>query len=303
MKNKRYLLRRMRRGWEFYLFVLPLVIYLIVFRYIPMTGVVIAFKDFKVSRGIWGSDWVRLKWFVRFFKSFYFKTVLVNTLTITGLTLLLGFPIPILLAVLLDEAPARLKKTVQTVTFAPHFISTVVACGMVLMLLSPSSGIVNHIIAALGGERINFMQEASAFKWVYVILGIWQEMGWDSIIYVAALSSLDAQQLEAARIDGASRLQQIRYVKIPAMLPTVVTLLILKCGSIMTLGYEKVLLLQNDVNISASEVISSYVYKSGLVDTNYSLSTAVDLFNAVINVTLLLIVNRISRKVNETSLW
>lgn len=301
--NKKSVFRRIRSGWEFYLFVLPLVVYLVLFRYIPMAGIVVAFEDFSITKGVFGSEWVGFKWFERFFNSFYFETVLVNTLTITSLSLLLTFPIPILLALLLDEAPRKLKKVVQTVTFAPHFISTVVLCGMVLIFLSPSSGVVNHLIAALGGERINFMQESNLFKWVYVLSDIWQEMGWNSIIFVAALSNVDGQQLEAACIDGASRLQRVLYVKVPTILPTIVTLLILKCGSIMSLGQDKILLLQNDTNIEASEVIATYVYKTGLISQNYSMSTAVGLFNSVVNIIMLLIVNKISKKLSETSLW
>lgn len=297
------LIKRILLNWEFYVFVLPLVVYLIVFRYMPMYGVQIAFKDFKLALGIEGSSWVGFRYFQQFFNSFYFKIVIVNTLAITVLTLICGFPLPILLALLLDETSPRLKKTVQTVTFAPHFISTVVLCGMVLLFLSPSSGIFNHIIAALGGERRNFMQDPSAFKWIYVISNIWKETGWNSIIYIAALSSISLDQMEAARIDGASRLQQMWYIKFPALLPTAVTLLILNCGTLMSVGYDKVLLLQNDANLAASEIISTYVYKNGLVKTNYSLASAVDLFNTSINIIMLLSVNWISKKLGETSLF
>ena len=301
--NKISLGKRMMQNWELYIFVLPLVVYLVIFRYMPMYGVQIAFKNFKLSKGIVGSDWVGFRYFKQFFNSFYCVTVIRNTLSITLLSMLCGFPLPILLALLLDETTPRLKKVVQTVTFAPHFISTVVLCGMVLIFTSPTSGIFNHIIAALGGTRINTMQIPSAFKWVYILSGVWQDTGWSSIIYIAALSSLSVDQLEAARIDGASRLQQMWYVKLPTLLPTAVTLLILNCGSLMSLGYDKVLLLQNDANLAASEVISTYVYKNGLIKTSYSLGAAVDLFNTGVNIVMLLIVNFISKKLSETSLF
>ena len=284
--------KKMLQNWELYIFVLPLVVYLILFRYFPMYGVQIAFKNFKLSKGILGSPWVGFKYFNQFFNSFYCEVVIRNTLSITLLSLVCGFPLPIILALMLDETSPRLKKTVQTVTFAPHFIFT-----------SPSIGIFNHIISALGGKRVNFMAEPSYFKWIYVLSGLWQETGWGSIIYIAALSSISADQLEAARIDGASRLQQVIYVKFPEILPTAATLLILRCGSLMSLGYDKVLLLQNDLNLGASEVISTYVYKNGLIKTNYSLGAAVDLFNTGVNIIMLLIVNYASKKLSETSLF
>lgn len=294
---------RIGRNWELYLFVLPLVVYLIVFRYVPMYGVQIAFKDFSVSRGIQGSEWVGLRYLSQFFRSFYFETVIRNTLTLTILSLILGFPLPVLLALALNETAPRLKKTVQTVTFAPHFISTVVMCGIILIFTSPSSGLINNIIAALGGERVNIMQETGMFKWVYILSGIWQETGWSSIIYVAALSNVSSEQLEAAWVDGANKLQRVIYINFPVLVPTIITLLILRCGSLLSVGYEKVYLLQNSVNIPESEVISTYVYKSGLESNNYSLSAAVDLFNSVINSSILIAVNWISRKVGENSLW
>ena len=301
--TKKKLLHRILCNWELYIFVLPLVVYFILFRYMPMYGVQIAFKNFKVSKGIWGSEWVGFRYFTQFFHSFYFETVIRNTLTITLLSLVLGFPLPILLALALNETTAGLKKTVQTATFAPHFISTVVMCGIILVFTSPSSGLINQIIAALGGQRINFMQQTSMFKWIYILSGIWQETGWNSIIYVAALSNVSSEQLEAARIDGANKLQRVIYINFPVLVPTIIILLILRCGSLMELGYEKIYLLQNDVNIPASEVISTYVYKSGLESNNYSLSAAVGLFNSAINSVILVVVNLISKKVSEISLW
>lgn len=290
-------------NWQLYLFVLPLVAYLIIFRYLPMYGIVIAFKDFRPSQGILGSEWVGFDNFIRFFNSYYFVTVIRNTIMITLMSLLLGFPAPILLALSLNEIMSnRYKKLVQTVTFAPHFISTVVLCGMIILFLNPSSGIANHLWAALGGERMAFMQQAGAFKWIYVLSGIWQDAGWDAIIYFAALAGVNPELHEVARIDGANKLQRIRYINLPVLMPTIVILLILRSGSLLSVGYEKVFLLQNDLNISASEVISTYVYKSGLIKSDFSFSTAVDLFNSAVNALMLLAVNFISKKVGETSL-
>jgi putative aldouronate transport system permease protein len=226
-----------------------------------------------------------------------------NTFTITLMSLVLGFPAPILLALSINEITrSSFKKTVQTVTFAPHFISTVVICGMLLIFLNPTSGIANHLLAAVSGKRINFMQESNLFKWIYVLSGIWQEAGWGAIIYFAALSGVSPELHESARIDGANKFQRIVHINIPVLLPTIIILLILRCGSLLSVGYEKVFLLQNDLNISASEVISTYVYKSGLIKADFSFSTAVDLFNSVVNATLLLLVNFLSKKVGETSL-
>ena len=219
------------------------------------------------------------------------------------MSLVLGFPAPIIMALSINEIMhAGYKKTIQTVTFAPHFISTVVICGMLNIMLNPTSGIANHIIAALGGERIGFMQDVGMFKWIYVLSGIWQESGWGAIIYFAALSGVSPELHESARIDGANKIQRVLHINVPVLLPTIVILLILRCGSLLSVGYEKVFLLQNDLNLSASEVISTYVYKSGLIKSDYSFSTAVDLFNSVVNAAMLLIVNYISKKVSDMGL-
>lgn len=291
-------------NWQLYIFVLPLVIYLLLFRYLPMYGIQIAFKDYKAMSGIWGSDWIGFKHFQQFFQSYYFPTLMKNTLTITLLSFVIGFPFPILLALLLNEIRSSVfKKTVQTVTFAPHFISTVVMCGIIVIFTNPSSGILNHLLASLGFERYNFMQDAGMFKWIYVISDVWQETGWNSIIYIAALSSVSEELHEAARVDGATKLQRIIHINVPALMPTIIILLILRCGSILSLGYTKIYLLQNDLNLTASEVISTYVYKVGLIQANFSFSTAVDLFNTGINAVMLILVNYISKRVGETSLW
>lgn len=227
-----------------------------------------------------------------------------NTLTLSVLSLLIGFPAQILLALMVNEVETPfLKKTFQTVSYAPHFISTVVVCGMITLFLSPSSGVVNQIIAALGGERIAFMQQPGMFKWIYVISGVWQGVGWGAIIYFAALAGVDKELLEAAQIDGASRLQRMIHINLPVLIPTIVVLFILQCGSLLGVGYEKTYLLQNATNLTGSEIISTYVYKMGLERNDFSFSTATGLFNSVINCLILVIANALSRKVSETSLW
>lgn len=292
------------RNWRLYVMCLPAVIYFLLFAYKPMYGIIIAFKDYSMREGILGSPWIGLENFQRLFSSYWFPIILKNTLTLSILTLILGFPIPIILALLLNEVKNnRLRKGFQTISYAPHFISTVVLCGMLTLFLSPSSGVINKIITMLGGESINFLQEPEMFKWVYVLSGVWQEMGWGSIIYFATLSGVDQALLEAADIDGATRLQKIWYINIPVLVPTILILLILNCGSLLSVGYEKVFLLQNATNLSASEVISTFVYKSGLEKADFSFGAAADLFNSVVNTIVLLTANMISKRTTKTSLF
>lgn len=292
-----------------YLFVLPGVLYYIIFHYIPIYGVQIAFQDYRVGEMFGQSEWVGLKHFVRFFQSAWFETVLKNTLTLSLLDLVLGFPLPIILALLLNEVQnSKFRKTVQTITYAPHFISMVVLCGAVTMFLSPSTGILgttfNSIRVAMGLGEINLLTTGSAFKWVYVLSGIWQDVGWSSIIYFATLSGTDPQILEAAKVDGANKLQCIWHINLPVLIPTIIIQLILRCGSILSIGYEKVYLLQNDTILRSSEVISTYVYRSGIQGAQYSFSAAVGLFNLLINATILIAVNAIVRKIDrDNSLW
>ncbi|WP_442951651.1 ABC transporter permease [Paenibacillus sp. GYB003] len=282
----------------------PVLVYFIVFHYMPMYGVQIAFKDFIATKGIWGSPWVGLKHFDRFFDSYFFWRLLKNTLGISLYELAVGFPIPIVLALMINEVRHKgYKKFIQTVTYAPHFLSTVVLVGIVIMFLSPTSGIVNTIIKAFGGEPIFFMTKPEWFKTVYVLSGVWQQMGWSSIIYLAALAGIDPGLHEAARVDGASRLQRIWHINLPGIMPTVVILLILNIGSLMGVGFEKVFLMQNSLNTESSDVISTYVYRSGLLGAQYSFASAVGLFNSVVNFVLLLTVNRIAKAVNQSSLW
>lgn len=303
MKRKR-LLRQARERWQLFLFILPAFMYLLLFDYKPMNGIIIAFQDYKLMKGIDGSEFVGLENFGRLFSSYWFPITLKNTLAISLLTLALSFPLPIMLALMVNEVQSPLmKKTFQTVSYAPHFVSVVVVCGMVTLFLSPSNGVINRIIQLFGGERIAFMQNPKAFKWIYVLSGIWQNTGWDAIIYFAALAGVDPQLLEAADIDGANRIQKIIHVNLPVLIPTVIVLFILKCGSVLSVGYEKVYLLQNATNITGSEVISTYVYKMGLEKSDFSFSTATGLFNSVANCLVLVLVNGISRRVSQTSLW
>ncbi|MCS7459157.1 ABC transporter permease subunit [Paenibacillus doosanensis] len=296
--------RAIVRHWQLYLLITPVLLYFFVFHYWPMYGVQIAFKDFIATKGIWGSPWAGLKHFKRFFESYFFWRLLKNTLGISLYELAVGFPVPIVLALMINEVRHKgYKKFVQTVTYAPHFLSTVVLVGIVIMFLSPTSGIANTIIKALGGEPIGFMTKPEWFKTVYVLSGVWQQMGWSSIIYLAALAGIDPGLHEAAKVDGATRLQRIWHINLPGIMPTVVILLILNIGSLMGVGFEKVFLMQNSLNTESSDVISTYVYRSGLLGAQYSFAAAVGLFNSVVNLILLLTVNRIAKAVGQANLW
>lgn len=293
-----------KKYWQYYLLLLPALIWFVIFCYGPMYGVQIAFKNFIATKGIWGSEWVGFEHFIRFFQSYYFTELLKNTLVISIYGLIVGFPLPILLALGLNELKnGKFKRTVQTITYAPYFISIVVMCGMLIAFLSPSTGIVNKFIEALGGEPIAFISKEEWFPTIYVLSNVWQATGWGSIIYLAALAGVDLQLHEAATIDGATRLQRLIYINIPHIAPTMILLLILNAGNILSVGYEKIYLLQNSLNSSTSEVISTYVYKTGLISAQYSFSAAVGLLNSVVNLILLVSVNWISKKVSETSLW
>lgn len=301
--KKKNFWREILRCWQLYVLLLPTIIYLLIFNYLPMVGVQIAFRDYKISKGFWESAWVGLKHFKTFLHAFQLPTLLENTVKISVYSLLWGFPVPIILALLLNESRSqKLKKVVQTLTYAPYFISTVVLVAMLSMFLSPSTGIVNKLIEALGGTAYDFMGSPSAFRSVYIISGIWQGAGWSAIIYMAGLAGIDPQLLEAAEIDGANRLQKIWHVNLPGIMSIIVIQLIMSCGGILGVGYEKVYLMQNTLNQSVSEVISTYVYKMGLLNAQYSYTTAIGLFNTVINLAILLIVNQICKKVSEVSL-
>ncbi|TDG00927.1 ABC transporter permease [Paenibacillus piri] len=291
-------------NWQLYVLIVPVLAYFIIFHYAPMYGLQIAFKDFTATKGITGSAWVGLKHFKQFFQSYYAVRIITNTLGVSLMQLAIGFPMPILLAIMINEVSgSRFKKTVQTVTYAPHFLSAVVLVGMMMTFLSPRNGIINQIIALFGGERIFFFSEPGWFKPLYVLSDVWQNMGWASIIYLAALAGIDPQQYEAAVIDGAGKFQKIVHITIPGLLPTAIILLILNLGTLMSVGFEKVFLMQNDLNMDSSEIISTYVYKKGLLGAQYSFSAAVGLFNSVINFVLLIAVNSLSKRLSKTSLW
>ncbi len=286
------------------LLVLLPVLYFIIFHYVPMYGLQIAFKRYSPGRGIWGSPWVGLKWFEQFFGSYFAGRLIRNVLLLNIYSLLWGFPLPILFALLLNEVKNGIfKRVVQTISYMPHFISVVVVVGMVFSFLSVNGGIVNVMLEHLGIEPINFMSEPKWFRTIYIASGVWQSFGWGSIIYLAALSGIDTEQYEAARIDGANRIQQIVHITIPGILPTVIILLILQCGRMMSVGYEKIILMYNTATYEVADVISTYVYRNGILGGEFSFSTAVDLFNNVCNCLLLVTINWISRKVSDISLW
>ena len=288
---------------EYYLMLLPAVLYVALFCYAPMYGLQIAFKNYKVSLGVSGSPWIGFRNFTDFFQSYYFVTLLKNTLVLSLYALIVGFPIPIIIALIINEMKGRFKKVTQTVLYAPHFISLVVLVSSLNSMLSPSQGVVNTILEMLGRERIYFMADPKYFRHLYVWSGVWQGMGWGAIIYLAALSGVDPVLHEAADIDGATRLQKILHINIPTILPTIIIMLILRMGQVISVGYEKVYLMQNSMNVETAEVISTYVYKRGILNSNYSFSAAVGLFNNVVNVILVLFANWISKKVSKTSLF
>ncbi len=299
-------LRRIRRNAGLYLLLLPAVVLVVLFAYWPMYGITIAFKNFSAPLGIEGSPWAApfYKHFLKFFNSYQFVNTVRNTLTISLYTLVAGFPIPILLAMGINQMQARkFKRFFQTVIYLPHFISTVVMVGLLLIWLSPSSGLIGTLYGLFGAEAPNIMGDKNAFASIYVWSDVWQHMGWNSIIYIAALAAVDPTLYEAATVDGASRLQKIRYIDFPMILPTAVILLIMNAGQVMNLGFEKVYMMQNNLNLANSEVISTYVYKIGITHTQYSYSTAINLFNTMVNVTLLVIVNQVSARLSENSLW
>lgn len=305
LKSRRNSLKKVfTNNWRLYVMVLPVIIYFIVFHYIPMYGIQIAFKDFIASKGITDSPWVGFKHFIRFFDSYYFWRLIKNTLGIGVYELLIGFPIPIILALMINEVRMKFfKRTVQTVTYAPHFLSTVVLVGIIIIFLSPENGMINQFIRLFGGKEISFMTEPQWFKSIYVFSGIWQQMGWSSIIYLAALAGVDPQLHESARVDGATRLQRIWHINIPGIMPTIVILLILTTGSIVSVGFEKVFLMQNELNLESSDVFATYVYRSGILDAQFSFASAIGLFSNIINFILLVTVNYIARRVGDSSLW
>lgn len=298
--------RSLSNYWQLYLLLIPVVANFVLFHYMPMTGIQIAFKDFTLSEGIWGSAWAGWEHFVRFFKAYNFWNILGNTLILSLLSLAFSFPLSICLALVLNEIRhKRLNSTLQTIFFAPHFVSTVVVVGMMQAFLSPDSGIVNILLMKLGviEEGIYFTRLEEWFRPLYIISGLWQNMGWSAAIYISALSAIDQSMYEAADIDGASRWQQLWRITLPSIWPTIIIQLILKVGHIMSVGYEKVLLMQETTNLNVSQIISTFVYEKGIKAQQYDYATAIGLFNAVVNLIVLLTVNRIAKKRSEVSLF
>lgn len=286
-----------------YLMFVPVLLYYILFCYLPMYGAVIAFKDFSPRHGIIGSPWVGFDHFVNFFTRPTFKQILSNTVRISLCTLVFGFPAPIILALLINEVKGKFtQKFVQDLTYMPHFISLVIVCGLIKTFTN-DTGIINDVIAFFGGNRISLLSEPKYFTTIYVLSGIWQEVGWGSIIYLAAIIGVDESLYEAARIDGANRWQQTLHVTIPGILTTIIVMLILRIGNILNVGYEKIILLYNDATLNVADVISTYVYRKGLLDLDWGFSSAVGLFNSVINCLFLFAANFISKRVNDVSLW
>ena len=302
-KHKQSFLAGVKESKALYLLMLPSVIIFLLFTYYPMYGVIIAFKNFTPADGIFGSEWVGLQNFIQYFNSYQFGLTIRNTIVISLYTILVTFPLPIALALMCNQIRAKkFKKFFQVSTYLPHFISTVVMCGMLILFLSPSTGIISKLVGLFGFQLPNLMGSAAAFPHIYVWSKAWQHVGWDSILYIATLSSVDPSLYEAATMDGAGKWKKMLHVDVPALMPTVTIMLILRMGSVMSVGFEKVYLLQNTLNSSTSEIISTYVYKMGLISNQYSLSSAIGLFNNVINLALLLLVNAISKKISDTSL-
>lgn len=292
--------------WQLYLLMLLPLLYLIIFKYVPMYGAQIAFRDYNPVKGIWGSDWVGLHYFTRFFNSYQFWTILRNTISLSLYQLLAGFPFPIILALSLNYLTnIRFKKTVQMITYFPHFISVVVVVGIIYQVLDPRIGVVAEIVKLFGGTPENYLGKAEYFQSIYVWSGIWQNVGFDCIIYLAALSTVDPALHEAAVVDGASKLKRMWYIDLPGILPIAIILLILNVGQMLEIGFEKVFLLQNPLNLSTSEVIDTYVYKVGLASqvVDFSYASAIGLFRNVLNLALLIVVNQASKKLGQESLW
>ena len=292
-----------RMNYGVYMLLLPIVLFYIIFMYMPMYGAVIAFMDYSPALGITGSHWVGLKYFKEFFSSPYFGQVVGNTLIISFYDILFGFPAPIILALLLNEVGCEwYKKVVQTLTYLPYFISVVVICGLIRNFVA-TDGLINNIVEMFGGKAENLLMKKEAFRSIFVSSNIWQGIGWYSIIYLAALSAVDAELYEAATIDGAGRLRQVFSVTIPSIMPTIVIMLILRIGSVMSVSSDKIILLYNELTYETADVISSFVFRKGITEYNYSFSTAVGLFNSVINFILIVLANKLSRRLSDTSLW
>lgn len=299
---------RLRRTWNhnktLWLLFLPCLLYYLIFRYAPMFGLVITFKDYNLFKGIWASDWVGLKYYRMFFENPDFWPLMKNTLLLGLYKLVFGFPAPVILAILLNEVrKAAFKKFVQTVSYLPHFISNVIVASMVIMFLSPTGGLINNLLGTFGIGPVNFMNEPGMFRGIYVLSEIWQHIGWETIIYLAALTAIDPQLYEAADMDGASRMRKIWHVTLPGISPAIVITLILNIGKVLEIGFEKVFLMQNPAIYDTADIISTYVYRVGMEQGNFSYGASIDLFMGIISLIFIYSANYISRRVSETSLW
>lgn len=295
-----------RRLMPLYVLLIPAAVYILIFKYYPMYGAQIAFRDFKLAKGIWGSKWVSFKWFVKFFNDYQFEQLLFNTLRISIYNLTASFIVQIILSLSLNCLRGKhLKNAIQTVTYMPHFISTVVIVGMLISFTNPNKGAISLLIQSLGGTKRDLMGVSSAVPHLYVWSGIWQNAGWSTILFIATLAGVDPELHEAAVIDGANRMQRVRHIDVPMIVPTMVIVLILNCGKVMSVGYEKMLLMQNDLNLSTTQIISTYVYNQGIASASpkYSYASAIDLFNSVINFIMIISVNQFAKRANGNSLW
>lgn len=300
---KKGIIKDLRRNTFKYMIILPVVVWMILFCYKPMYGVIIAFQDFRPRLGVEGSEWVGLEYFARFFEDPWFARTFRNTFTIGVMSVAFSFPVPIILALLLNEIRAPwFKKIVQTVTYLPHFIAMVIVCALITQFCQ-TNGIINDIVELFGGERTNLLAKSDAFYPIYILSGIWKEAGWSSIIYLAALASIDQDQYEAARLDGAGRLQQIWHITLPGLMPIISMMLVLKMGQILSVGFEKILLLYKPITYEVADVISTYTYRLGLKEGNFSYGTAIGLFNSVVNIAMLLIANKTSKKLGQSGLF
>ena len=303
-KRKKSIWNGIKRDRYLYLMFMPILAYYIIFHYIPMSGIVIAFKNFRPGHGLYFGSWVGLKWFRQFFSSFYAFRIIRNTFLLSFFSILFGFPVPILFAVVITEIrSSAVRRTVQTVSYLPHFISMVVVVGIIQIFFTQNNGIVNNLIAAIGGQKQAFLSDPGWFRPLYVGSGIWQSFGYSSIIYISAIVGIDPSLYEAARIDGISKFKSAWYITLPMISETIVILFILRLGSLMSVGFEKVYLMYSPATYETADVISTYVYRKGIEDSNYSFSTAVGLFNSVVNFTFVFTANMVSRKVADASLW
>ena len=304
MRQLRRFFSLCRRDWDLLVIISLPFAYYVVFRYVPMYGIVLAFKNFSAAKGILGSTWVGLKWFQQFFTSAYFPRIVRNTFLVSIYYLIFSFPVPIIFAILLSEIRHRwYQRIAQTASYLPYFISMVVAMGMVVSFLNPDEGILNVLLVKLGMTPIDFMNQAQWFRPVYVVSGIWQNFGFNAILYLAAITSIDVQLFEAATMDGATRMQKIRHITLPSITSTIVILLILNLGNMLNVGFEKIILLYTPATYETADVISTYVYRRGLLENNFGFGTAVGFFNSVINFVLIIVFNKLARKLSDVSLW